>query len=76
MAKIDKLGRLEIPKEYREELGIRLGDDVDMLLSDTEVTIKAKAVNCCICRKKLDAGTTVPLCEKCITNLSQKGVSE
>ncbi len=30
MAKIDNLGRLVIPKEYRKKLGIELGDDVDM----------------------------------------------
>ena len=72
MAKLDKLGRLVIPKEYREKLGIQLGDDVDMLLSDAEVTIKAKTVSCCICRKNLDADTTVPLCEKCIRTLVEK----
>ena len=69
LAKIDKLGRIVIPKEYREKLGISLGDKVDMSISDEALTIKPKVNRCCICQGRLAAAADVPLCEKCLDNI-------
>ncbi len=70
MAKIDKLGRIVIPKEYRKQLGIELEDEIDISLSDGAVTIRPRVVNCCVCGTRLDKVGIVPLCERCIDFVS------
>ena len=42
--KLDGLGRLVIPKEYRKELGIENGDEMEIFLLETGVLIKKKEV--------------------------------
>ena len=66
MAKIDKLGRVVIPAEYRKRLGISLGDEVDIKISDGGVLIAPTAVSCCVCGRQLDKSVTVPLCDRCV----------
>ncbi len=66
MARIDKVGRLVIPKEYRKELGIELDGEVNMLLTDDEIIIRPQKSTCRICRKALGKNATVPLCDACI----------
>ena len=69
MAKVDKLGRIVIPKEYRKRLGFSLSDKVDMSISDEALTIKPKVNRCCICQQRLVAAADVPLCEKCLASI-------
>ena len=66
MARIDKVGRIVIPKEYRKIIGIGLDEDVDMLLSGGEVIIRSQKTTCRLCRKAIEEATTVPLCDACI----------
>ncbi len=76
MAKIDKLGRIVIPKEYRKQLGIELEDEIDISLSDGAVRIRPRVINCCICGATLEAGAEVPLCYGCIDLVSKCRRSE
>ncbi len=66
MAKIDNLGRIVIPKEYRQKLNLKSGDPVDISIANDTVNIKAQKTLCCVCGKTLDANCTVPLCRGCI----------
>ena len=66
LAKIDKLGRVVIPVEYRKRLGISLGDEVDIKISDGGVVIAPIAQSCCVCGKRLDKSGGVPLCDRCV----------
>ena len=40
--KIDKLGRVSIPKSYREELGIKEEGEVRIVMVDNQVIIEKK----------------------------------
>ena len=71
MAKVGKLGRIVIPKEYREKLGIELEGEIDISLSDGALTIKPKVINRCICQRKLGTDATIPLCDGCISFISK-----
>ena len=42
--KTDDLGRIVVPKEYRRELGIENGDEVEIFLLESGVLIKKKEV--------------------------------
>lgn len=49
--KVDELGRIVIPKEYREALNIQSNSCITMLLQENEITIKlvenvSKCDNC------------------------------
>lgn len=45
--KIDKLGRVVVPKEFRKALNIGITDSVEIVLVDDRVEIK-KHDSCCI----------------------------
>ena len=38
--KIDKLGRIVIPKDARETLGLRLGDTIKIIIENNSVIVK------------------------------------
>ena len=69
MAKIDKLGRLVIPKEYRKKLGIDCGDEIDISAKDGELIIKPLALSCRICGIKLAENTRLPVYNSCIKSI-------
>ena len=50
--KIDKLGRVVIPKSLRNALGVGLDDEISMTLSEESIIIsKAKGI-CALCSKE------------------------
>ena len=42
--KLDPLGRVVIPKEFREEIGIKEGEQVEMFLIENGIFIKTREV--------------------------------
>lgn len=44
-AKVDKFGRVLIPKFVRQKLGLKPGEKVELEESDQEIIIRAKAKN-------------------------------
>jgi len=49
--KIDKLGRIVIPKSLRNDLGVDLNDEISMTLSDGCIIIRKPLSICAICNK-------------------------
>lgn len=47
--KIDKLGRLVLPKPYRDYLKFKLNEEVEILLTDTGVLVKKIYPVCVFC---------------------------
>lgn len=73
---MDKLGRIVIPIEYRNLLGIENGDPVEILAEKDRIIIKRFAPSCVFCHSKKDLiefeGKAV--CRECAERLtSQKG---
>lgn len=46
---IDHLGRIVIPKEYRNILGIEIRDDVETIIRGKEIIVRKYQAGCAIC---------------------------
>ena len=68
--KLDETGRIVLPKPYREALGIKIGDDIEITLDEGCIVLKKPQELCVICG---NVGTTifkgVPLCESCVEEI-------
>lgn len=72
--KVDELGRVVIPKEIRERLNIKNKDDVDVSIEKGSVIIKKLELDSCtFCgnNKKLVYYNNIPICNKCLKNISK-----
>ena len=69
MRKIDRLGRIVIPQELREKYGLTDGTKIDFLDTGEGVTVISAEPFCRLCRAKIPDGRTIPLCEKCISEI-------
>ena len=70
--KLDALGRVVIPKEYRETLGIEIGDPIEISINGSDVIINKYENKCIFC------GKTHPeihynkklICKKCLHEIN------
>lgn len=70
--KIDSLGRVHLPKDFREELDLRENDDILIEVKDNSVVITKAEDSCVFCGKsdKLTAFKGKFVCAKCIKSLN------
>ena len=70
---IDELGRMVVPKEIRERLGIANNDPVEIFVEDDRIIMKKYFPVCHFCGEKADLrlfrGKNI--CEKCIGELAK-----
>lgn len=68
--KIDELGRVVIPKEFRRSLKIKDGDKVDIYLKDGVISLERFGLKCVCCgnddEDKLVQVNGVHMCPNCI----------
>jgi transcriptional pleiotropic regulator of transition state genes len=66
--RIDNLGRLVVPIQMRERLGIRAGELVEVDLDAEEIKIRPVRIRCQICGtyEKLVEQQRIVLCKDCI----------
>jgi len=69
--KIDKLGRVVIPKGYRLMLGIKPGDPLDVEVDGGRLTIQPHIDGCTFCdvRGALSAYMNKNVCPECLARL-------
>ena len=69
--KIDELGRIVIPAEYRKQLDINIKDDLEMSIQDNKICISKYHPNCVICGSKTSEKNLggVKICNKCIAKI-------
>ncbi len=72
--KIDDLGRLVIPSEYRKVLGIKLGDYLDMTLEGNALVLKRLESSCVFCASMDDLTTfrSRTVCKPCTSDLTKQ----
>ncbi|MEG0913083.1 MAG: AbrB/MazE/SpoVT family DNA-binding domain-containing protein [Oscillospiraceae bacterium] len=70
---LDKLGRVVIPIEYRNVLGIASGDPVEISAEGDRIIIKAYSPSCVFCKSTKNTvefnGKTV--CSSCLKQLKE-----
>ena len=70
--KIDKLGRIVIPAEFRKSLGIEVEEDVEIMLEGGFVKISRHETGCIFCGKStVGIYRDKLVCEECRKNLTK-----
>lgn len=64
--KIDKLGRIVIPMEYRKKAGIEIDDEASITEENGRIIIQRKTPSCKICGSEENLNKEFSLCQKCI----------
>lgn len=62
--RIDDLGRIVIPKEYRRVLGISEGDSLNIEIQGDALLLRKHETSCVFCRKPVADGIQF-LCDEC-----------
>ncbi|WP_160045556.1 AbrB/MazE/SpoVT family DNA-binding domain-containing protein [Paenibacillus sp. USDA918EY] len=72
--RIDDLGRVVIPKELRNTLGIKEGDPLEFFMDGDRVVLKKYEPGCYLCgnvESELQVLYDRPICLNCITVIGQ-----
>ncbi|MBE6671975.1 MAG: AbrB/MazE/SpoVT family DNA-binding domain-containing protein [Ruminococcaceae bacterium] len=69
---IDQLGRVVLPKELRENLGISPKDSLEVFVENEKIILKKYAPNCCFCGNDEDMNLYQGklICKACIRKLA------
>ena len=69
---IDQLGRIVLPKELRETLGISPRDSLEIFIENEKIILKKYVPNCCFCGSDEDMSLYQKklVCRECIRKLS------
>ena len=72
--KIDKLGRIVIPAEYRKSIGVEVKEEVEILLKGNTVTLQKYEMGCIFCGNKYATSMYHEkwICDKCRKNLAHE----
>lgn len=70
--KIDDLGRIVIPIELRDRLGIKKQDQLEILINDDSIVLKKSQKHCIFCgsNKMLSKMKEKYICETCIDEMN------
>jgi len=73
MRKLDELGRVVIPIEYRRQLGWQEKDGIEMILTDNPIVLKKAVDGCIFCNAAIDLVKTgnYCVCRDCINRLHE-----
>ena len=69
--RIDKLGRVVIPIEYRKRLGAQEGTSVFVRMENDCVVITSAFVKCALCGAALKTAWKFKLCGECISKIKE-----
>lgn len=69
--KVDSLGRVVIPQEYRKMLALQTGDEVELRLENGALVLRKYVPGCIFCgdRGNLVAYKDKYICSDCLRNL-------
>lgn len=71
--RLDELGRIVLPMELRNKLGITEKNQLEIYVDGTSIVLKKYEPNCVFCNntKKLTEYNGKLVCDKCIQKLSE-----
>lgn len=67
--RIDKLGRIVIPINYRKKLNITENTDIQISFFEDCINIKPVKISCKLCNCNIEPMSPVPICDKCIKKI-------
>lgn len=68
--KVDELGRIVLPADYREALGLTSRSGVEITLDGDKIILTAEKPMCKLCGSNEDIHPDYPICKKCIAKVS------
>ncbi len=77
--RLDNLGRIVIPIEIRNVLGIRCKDAIEIFTEGDTVILRKYAPGCVLCGNEDDIETIFcgkPICRKCLTAIRENWKAE
>ena len=69
--KIDKLGRIVLPIEFRDKLGIKNNTSVFLLLNEDSISLFASDARCALCKNAIEKNQGARLCKACIEKIKK-----
>lgn len=72
--KFDGLGRIVIPKEWRDELNLQKGDPYEIILNGNNITVRKYEPFCAFCGKSdhLLEHSGIKVCPQCVKKILAK----
>lgn len=67
--KIDKLGRIVIPMEYRKKACLEIDDEASIKEENGRIIIERKTPSCKICGSEENLNKEISLCQNCIDKI-------
>lgn len=64
--RIDALGRIVLPANIRNKLGLKTNSKVFICLNDDAILITSAEKHCALCGHNIDVGKELRLCADCI----------
>ncbi len=76
--KVDELGRVVIPIELRNKLGIAEKDPIEIYVEGSNIILRKFEPNCIFCgrSKNLSEYKDKLICDKCLENISNLKIEE
>jgi len=73
MRKLDELGRVVIPTDYRRQLGWQEKDDIEMIVTDNSIVLKKAIDGCMFCKSAINLVKmgNCCICRDCINRLHE-----
>lgn len=69
--KIDNLGRIVLPMDFRRALGLEQGNEVALDIEGDKITIKGALNVCKLCGKHIEKRCYLSICEECIAKVKE-----
>ena len=69
--KVDKLGRIVLPKNYRKALGLETNSEVVLSFDGGIITLRACGDSCRLCGSKEKVNKYFSLCSECINKVKK-----
>ena len=66
--RVDKLGRIVIPIDYRKRLNIIEGSEMILKIYGNKISLIPYSISCRLCGKEISKAG-IPLCEACIKQI-------
>ena len=69
---IDKLGRIVLPMEYREKLGIKTDDKIIISLDNGVIILSPAKRMCALCGKEIGISKEMRICDLCVKKIKEE----
>lgn len=70
--KIDRLGRIVLPQEFRTSLKVQSGSEICMELNNGSILLTPTQSICGVCGSVIPVARKIRLCDRCLTAIKKE----